>query len=109
MRGLYAFGGAIALGYWAEPRGTVDVDLTLFISPDEPSACVRLLQGLDCQVEAGEAIRSIRDQGFCRIRYRGVRVDIFLPTFPFYALARDRRARVRPPEGRAALRRTGRP
>ena len=91
----YAFGGAIALGYWAEPRGTVDVDLTLFLSPDEPSACVRLLQGLDCEVEAGEAIRSIRDEGLCRARYQGVRVDVFLPTFPFYELARERRARVR--------------
>jgi hypothetical protein len=35
----YAFGGAIALGYWAQPRGTVDVDLTLFLPPDKPSAC----------------------------------------------------------------------
>jgi hypothetical protein len=25
----YALGGALALGYWAEPRGTLDVDLTL--------------------------------------------------------------------------------
>jgi hypothetical protein len=25
----YAIGGAIALGYWGSPRGTVDVDLTI--------------------------------------------------------------------------------
>jgi hypothetical protein len=25
----YALGGAIALGFWAEPRGTVDVDVTI--------------------------------------------------------------------------------
>lgn len=27
----YAIGGAIALGYWAQPRGTLDVDVTLFL------------------------------------------------------------------------------
>jgi hypothetical protein len=26
----YALGGAIALAYWAVPRGTLDVDLTVF-------------------------------------------------------------------------------
>ena len=34
----YALGGAIALGYWAAPRGTVDVDLTLFLPSDKTSA-----------------------------------------------------------------------
>ena len=29
----YAIGGAIALGYWSQPRGTIDVDLTLLFSP----------------------------------------------------------------------------
>lgn len=29
----YALGGAIALGYWGVPRGTVDVDLTLYVPP----------------------------------------------------------------------------
>ena len=28
----YALGGAIALGYWGIPRGTVDVDVTLFLA-----------------------------------------------------------------------------
>jgi len=46
----YALGGAIALGYWAAPRGTVDVDLTLFLLPDKPSACVCLLQDLGCRL-----------------------------------------------------------
>ena len=38
----YALGGAIALGFWGEPRGTLDVDVTLFLAPDKPSdACNR--------------------------------------------------------------------
>ncbi|MFN0051112.1 MAG: hypothetical protein ACKV0T_02915 [Planctomycetales bacterium] len=87
----YAFGGAIALGYWAAPRGTVDVDVTLFISPDKPSACVWLLQDLGCQLTPAETTASIREHGFCRVEYGGVRVDVFLPTIEFYDVARSRR------------------
>lgn len=30
----HAFGGALALGYIAEPRGTVDIDVNVFVSPE---------------------------------------------------------------------------
>jgi hypothetical protein len=91
----YALGGAIALGYWAAPRGTVDVDLTLFLSPDQPSACVWLLQELGCRLTAAEAIDSLQQHGFCRVEYSGVRVDVFLPTITFYSTARERRRAVK--------------
>jgi hypothetical protein len=91
----YALGGAIALGYWAAPRGTVDVDLTLFLPPEQPSACVRLLQDLGCKLATPEAINSLREHGFCRVEYGGVRVDVFLPIVAFYGAARDRRRIVK--------------
>jgi hypothetical protein len=91
----YALGGAIALGYWAAPRGTVDVDLTLFRPPDQPSASVWLLQELGCKLTAAEATGSLREHGFCRVEYSGVRVDVFLPTIDFYGAARDRRRVVK--------------
>ena len=91
----YAVGGAIALGYWGAPRGTVDVDLTLFLPPDNPSACVWLLQDLGCKLTAAQALDSLRELGFCRVEYGGVRVDVFLPTIAFYAVARDRRRIVK--------------
>lgn len=90
----YALGGAIALGYWGEPRGTVDVDLTVFVPPDQPSGCVRLLQRLGCDVHAPGATRSLQEHGFCEVRFQGLRVDVFLPTAPFYQDARRRRKRV---------------
>lgn len=31
----HAFGGALALGYIAEPRGTVDIDVNVFLPPGE--------------------------------------------------------------------------
>ena len=40
----YAIGGALALGYYTEPRGTVDVDINIFVTP--PHAIDALLQRL---------------------------------------------------------------
>lgn len=31
----HAFGGALALGYVAEPRGTVDIDVNVFVPPEQ--------------------------------------------------------------------------
>lgn len=90
----YAIGGAIALAYWAEPRGTVDVDFTLFMAPDKPGECVRLLQKIGCDFATAEALQSLNQHGFCRVAYEGLRVDVFLPIVSFYEDARQRRRRV---------------
>ena len=87
-------GGAIALGYWSGPRGTVDVDLTLYLPADRPGDCVWLLEEIGCELSAAEAVQSLREHGFCRATCAGTRVDIFLPTTPFYEAARARRKRV---------------
>jgi len=87
----YALGGAIALGYWSEPRGTVDVDVTLFLSPDKPSRCIWCLQEIGCDVDSASALQSLQEHGFCRVSYQGFRVDVFLPIVPFYEIARKRR------------------
>jgi hypothetical protein len=91
----YAFGGAIALGFWAEPRSTVDVDLTLFSPPEKPTECVCLLQAIGCEVAVPQALESLKEHGFCRAKHGGLRVDVFLPIVPFYQEARKRRARVK--------------
>lgn len=90
----YAVGGAIALGYWGTPRGTVDVDLTVYLPADKPSDCTWLLQDIGCELSAAEAVQSLRENGFCRASYAGMRVDVFLPTVPFYEAARVRRKRA---------------
>lgn len=90
----YALGGAIALGFWAEPRGTLDVDLTLFLPVAHPSSCIRLLQNIGCEVQSNQAIQSLTEHGFCQVEFGGRRVDIFLPLIPFYEQARLRRQKV---------------
>jgi hypothetical protein len=90
----YALGGALALGFWAVPRGTVDVDVTIYLPADEPSECVWLLQEIGCEFSSTAAIASLREHGFCRAAFAGLQVDVFLPTVAFYATARERRKTV---------------
>ena len=37
---------------------------------------------------------SLREHGFCRVRFSGIAVDVFLPSFPFYESAKVRRRRL---------------
>jgi hypothetical protein len=90
----YALGGAVALGYWGAPRGTVDVDLTVFLPPERPSDCLWLLQEIGCEFLSAEAAESLREHGFCSVKFAGMRVDVFLPIVPFYEAARTRRKRL---------------
>jgi hypothetical protein len=87
----YALGGAIALGYWGSPRGTLDVDLTLFQSPDKPVELMQLLQAIGCSFDAVEVTAFLKEHGFCRAKLGEFRVDLFLPTNAFYDVARMRR------------------
>ncbi len=89
-----ALGGAIALGYWAQPRGTVDVDVTIFMPIEQPAACVRLLQSIGCELRSEAAIQSLTEHNFCQVEFGGRRVDVFLPAVPFYEQARKRRKQV---------------
>ncbi len=90
----YAVGGAIALGFWAQPRGTVDVDITLFLPPDKPAECIWLLSELGCEFDSKKVSETLIEHGFCQVSYQGVRVDVFLPIADFYQSAKERRKRV---------------
>lgn len=90
----YAVGGALALGFWGMPRGTLDVDLTLFVPADDPMKVVELLRDIGCDVDEATALPTLREHGFCTGTLAGVRVDVFLPIVDFYAVARGRRREV---------------
>jgi hypothetical protein len=90
----YALGGAIALGYWGVPRGTVDVDVTIYLPAERPSECVSLLRDIGCAVSEEEAVESLSEHGFCRVIFHETLLDVFLPIIPFYELARSRRKRL---------------
>jgi hypothetical protein len=90
----YAIGGAIALGFWAKPRSTMDVDVTLFLPPADIGRCVQLLQSIGCTFSTDDANRLLSEHGYCQVEFGGGRIDVFLPLIPFYEEARKRRQAV---------------
>ena len=90
----YAIGGALALGYWSEPRGTNDVDVTVYCPVDAPDECFVALRRAGGEFVDLDAMLSIRDHGFFRLTFDGMRVDVFLPTIPIYEACRLRRQSV---------------
>jgi hypothetical protein len=95
-RGIeYALGGAIALGYWGVPRGTLDVDVTLFVPKEKPSECLWLLGEIGCRFLASSAMASLVENGFCSVTFGDRRIDVFVPTNEFYEAARRRKREVR--------------
>lgn len=71
----HAFGGALALAYYAEPRATIDIDLNLFVAPVEhPTVAAALAPlGVDAAVEEAELER----QGQCRVWWARTPLDLF--------------------------------
>jgi hypothetical protein len=90
----YALGGAISLGFWAEPRGTLDVDVTVYLPLDEPLRCIRLLQAIGCQLDERRTEQMLTEHSFCQVQLLGLRLDVFLPMSPFYEAAKERRREV---------------
>lgn len=91
----YAIGGALALGYWSEPRGTNDVDVTVYAPVDAPDECFEALREAGGEFLESDAVPSIREHGFFRLTIEGMRVDVFLPTIPIHESCRTRRQSVK--------------
>jgi hypothetical protein len=99
----YALGGAIALGFWAEARGTLDVDVTLYLPADDPAGCVQLLEKLGCEFDRSKVLDTLKEHSFCQVRLLGIRLDVFLPMSSFYDAAKARRREVPIGNSRACI------
>ena len=91
----YAFGGAIALAAWSEPRATADVDLVLFLGPDRIDEAIALVRSADVEVDAPSARAEAQARGMFVGRAGIVRVDVFVPSIPFDRVAEAHRVRTR--------------
>jgi hypothetical protein len=73
----HAFGGALALAYYAEPRGTVDVDVNVFAAYSEAPGVIDAMGGLDLYPEMPSSgwlpVAGIR----LAQRSDGTKVDLF--------------------------------
>lgn len=91
----YAFGGAIALAAWSEPRATADIDLVVWVEPDGLGGVLEILKGVGADVREDMAQVAADRDGMFVTMVDGIRVDVFVPSIPFYDEAAKRRVRTR--------------
>jgi hypothetical protein len=79
----HAFGGAVALAYWTlEPRGTRDIDINVFVEPDDAE---RVLGALPAGVERSQrTVERIRRDGQVRLWWEDTPVDLFFDYDPIH-------------------------
>jgi hypothetical protein len=79
----YAVGGAIALGIWGVPRGTVDVDVNAFVEADELDRVIEVLQSLGIVLDPERAKTEAAERGMFIGDWEGMRIDVFTPSIAF--------------------------
>jgi hypothetical protein len=89
----HAFGGALALAYYAEPRATVDIDVNLFVDPAEYPAVLDVLKPM--RITRAPAESTVTRDGQCRLWWGRNPVDLFFAYDDVHDAMRDR-ARVVP-------------
>ena len=89
----HAFGGAIALAYWTPtPRGTIDIDVNVFL----PAAdCARVLRALpDGVAQPAGTEEKIEREGQIRLWWDETPVDLFFDYAPVHGDAARHRQTV---------------
>ncbi|HVM54533.1 MAG TPA: nucleotidyl transferase AbiEii/AbiGii toxin family protein [Acidimicrobiales bacterium] len=87
----HAFGGALALAYYAEPRATIDIDLNVFVPVERFPDVAEPLIGLGASVDDVVAELVHRD-GQARVMWDATPIDLFFAYDPFHdAAAKARR------------------
>lgn len=71
----HAFGGALALAYYAEPRATIDIDLNVFVAPDDYRPVYEALAPLGFADEVDEV--ALARDGQCRWWWGRTPLDLF--------------------------------
>jgi hypothetical protein len=83
----HAFGGALALAYYAEPRATIDIDVNVFLPPERFDDVAEPLVALG--VEAGDPdVRAlIARDGQGRVMWGATPIDLFFGYDAFHDAA----------------------
>lgn len=90
----YAIGGALALGVWGAPRGTKDVDLSVFATLDEYDRVADVFERAGVLFDRAGAQKDLERVGFFRGKLGKVHVDVFMSSHPHFEAMRGRRRQV---------------
>lgn len=87
----HAFGGAIALAYYATPRATIDIDVNVFVESSRADDVLAALARLGASAPTeSESVRLRRD-GQTRIRWGATPIDLFFSYDAFHDACMERR------------------
>ncbi len=71
----HAFGGALALAYYAEPRSTADVDVNVFCSVEDYPTVAKALSAIG--VDSVTDLERLTRSGQCRLLWGRTPIDLF--------------------------------
>jgi len=80
----HAFGGAIALAFYAQPRATQDLDINIALSPSENPRVLDCLSGLFMILDRDRAERELSRLTQTRLFWERTGIDLFFADLPFH-------------------------
>lgn len=86
----HAFGGAVALAYHATPRGTIDIDVNVFVPAAKTRVVLGALAPLGVETRDPRVGQEIRERGQARVRWDRTPVDLFFAYDPLHDQSQER-------------------
>ena len=83
----HAFGGALALAYYAEPRATIDIDLNVFVPVERYDDVAAPLLELGVHAADPQARAAAARDGQTRVMWDDTPIDLFFAYDPFHDAA----------------------
>jgi hypothetical protein len=90
----HAFGGALALAYYAEPRATIDIDVNLFVAASRWTEVAAPLRTLGAAVDDPGVAEQVASDGQVRVMWDATPLDLFFAYDPFHDAAAKARQTV---------------
>jgi hypothetical protein len=91
----YAFGGAVALSAWSEPRATAHLDVALFLDPARVGDATSVIRSAGVVIDEDAARAEAQARGMFVGHAGLVRIDVFVPSISFDRVAEARRVPMR--------------
>jgi hypothetical protein len=83
----HAFGGALALAYYAEPRATIDIDLNVFVPVEQFSEVAEPLGLLGVSIHDPSIAALVQHDGQARVMWDATPIDLFFAYDAFHDAA----------------------